>query len=136
MSEVVLDASAVLALLREEPGGDTVAGHVGRAAISAANLQEVVHELLREGATAEAARPVLDEPGLALHPHDEAAATPRRSARRPSGTGAGSATAPAWRWASPLACRRSPPTGSGGRSASTGSRSRWCGRTTGHLPKD
>ena len=74
MSEVVLDASAVLALLREEPGGDRVADHVGRAAISAVNLQEVVKELLREGATVEAARPVLDELGLALHPHDEAAA--------------------------------------------------------------
>ena len=74
MSDVVLDASAVLALLREEPGGDRVASHVGRAAISAVNLQEVVKEMLREGATIEAARPVLDELGLALHPHDEAAA--------------------------------------------------------------
>ena len=74
MSDVVLDASAILALLREEPGGDAVAAHVGRAAISAVNLQEVVKELLREGATVEAARPVLDELGLALHPHDEAAA--------------------------------------------------------------
>ena len=74
MSEVVLDTSAVLALLREEPGGDTVAARIGRAAISAVNLQEVVKELLREGATVERARPVLDELGLALHPHDEAAA--------------------------------------------------------------
>ena len=56
MSDVVLDASAILALLREEPGGDAVAAHVGRAAISAVNLQEVVKELLREGATVEAAR--------------------------------------------------------------------------------
>ena len=74
MSDVVLDASAVLALLRDEPGGDTVAAHIGRAAISAVNLQEVVREILREGATLEAARPVLDELALALHPHDEAAA--------------------------------------------------------------
>ena len=74
MSDVVLDASAILALLREEPGGDAVAAHVGRAAISAVNLQEVVKELLRQGATVEAARPVLDELGLALHPHNEAAA--------------------------------------------------------------
>ena len=74
MSDVVLDASAVLALLRDEPGGDVVAGHIGRAAISAVNLQEVVREMLREGATLEAARPVLDELALALHPHDEAAA--------------------------------------------------------------
>ena len=30
MSEVVLDASAVLALLRDEPGADIVAGHMPR----------------------------------------------------------------------------------------------------------
>lgn len=74
MSEVVLDASAVLALLRDEPGADVVAGHIGRAAFSAVNLQEVVKEMLREGATPEGARAVLDELALALHPHDEEAA--------------------------------------------------------------
>ena len=74
MSDIVLDASAVLALLRDEPGGDTVAAHIGRAAISAVNLQEVVKGMLREGVTLEAARPVLDELALALHPHDEGAA--------------------------------------------------------------
>lgn len=74
MSDVVLDASAVLALLRDESGANVVAGHIGRAAISAVNLQDVIKELLREGATLEAARPVLDELGLELHPHDEAAA--------------------------------------------------------------
>ena len=31
MSEVVLDASALLALLRDEPGGDVVATHIGQA---------------------------------------------------------------------------------------------------------
>ncbi|WP_366140054.1 twitching motility protein PilT [uncultured Jannaschia sp.] len=38
MSDVVLDASAVLAMLREEPGGDTVGQYIGRAAISTVNL--------------------------------------------------------------------------------------------------
>ena len=38
----MLDASAVLALLREEPRGDAVAAQIGRAAISAISLQEVV----------------------------------------------------------------------------------------------
>ena len=74
MSDVVLDASAVLAMLREEPGGDVVAGHVGRAAISAVNLQEVAKEMLREGASLEAARAVLDELGLDVRPHDAEAA--------------------------------------------------------------
>lgn len=51
MSEVVLDASAVLALLRDEPGADIVAGHMGNAAITAVNLQEVAKEMFREGAS-------------------------------------------------------------------------------------
>ena len=74
MSDVVLDASAVLAMLREEPGGDAVAAHVGRAAISAVNLQEVAKEMLREGASPETARAVLDELGLDVRPHDAEAA--------------------------------------------------------------
>ena len=49
MTSAVLDASAVLALVRDEPGGDKVAEHVGRGAISAVNLQEVVKELLVSG---------------------------------------------------------------------------------------
>jgi PIN domain nuclease of toxin-antitoxin system len=53
MASVVLDASAVLALVRDEPGADKVAPHIGRAAISAVNLQEVIKELLLSG---------LDEP--------------------------------------------------------------------------
>ena len=74
MSDVVLDASAVLALLREEPGGDAVAAHAGRAAISAVNLQEVAKELGREGASPEAARAAIDEPGLDVRAHDTEAA--------------------------------------------------------------
>ena len=58
MTDVVLDASAVLVMLREEPGGDAVAAHVGRAAISAVNLQEVAKEMLREGASPATARAV------------------------------------------------------------------------------
>lgn len=49
MTAVVLDASAVLALVCDEPGGDKVAPYVGRAAISAVNLREVVGELLLSG---------------------------------------------------------------------------------------
>lgn len=49
MTSVVMDASAVLALVRDEPGADMVTPHVGRAAISAVNLQEVIKELLLGG---------------------------------------------------------------------------------------
>ena len=70
----MLDASAVLAMLRDEPGAETVAATIGRAAISAVNLQEVAKELLREGASLNATRAVLDELNLDLHPHDREAA--------------------------------------------------------------
>ena len=74
MSDVVLDASAVLAMLREEPGGDRVAEHIGRAAISAVNLQEVAKEIFREGASLETTRAVLEELALDVRPHDAEAA--------------------------------------------------------------
>ncbi|WP_299656102.1 type II toxin-antitoxin system VapC family toxin [uncultured Jannaschia sp.] len=74
MTDVVLDASAVLTTLREESGGDRVAEYIGRAAISAVNLQEVAKEMLREGASLEATRAALDELGLDVRPHDAEAA--------------------------------------------------------------
>jgi ribonuclease VapC len=48
LNEVVLDASALLALMRHEPGAATVAGHLGHSAISTANLAEAYGRLLRE----------------------------------------------------------------------------------------
>ena len=48
MSDVVLDASALVALLRGEPGADIVAARLGGAAISAANLAEAHGRILRE----------------------------------------------------------------------------------------
>jgi PIN domain nuclease of toxin-antitoxin system len=45
MSEVVLDASALLAFLNEEPGSEVVASYLDRAAMSAVNLSEVVAKL-------------------------------------------------------------------------------------------
>ena len=42
MNEVVLDASAVIARLKGEPGGEQVRSALSRAQLSAANLAEVV----------------------------------------------------------------------------------------------
>ena len=70
MASVILDASAVLALIREEPGADKVAPYIGRAAISAVNLQEVVKELLLSGLDEETIRELLDELRLDVHAHD------------------------------------------------------------------
>ncbi len=74
MTSAVLDASAVLALVREEPGGDKVAEYVGRAAMSAVNLQEVVKELLVSGLDIPVIRELLGELRLEVRPHDADAA--------------------------------------------------------------
>jgi PIN domain nuclease of toxin-antitoxin system len=74
MTSVVLDASAVLALVRGEPGADKVVPHVGRAAISAINLQEVIKELLLSGLEEATTRELLDELRLDVRSHDASAA--------------------------------------------------------------
>ena len=74
MTSVVMDASAVLALVRDEPGADKVTPHIGRAAISAVNLQEVVKELLLSGLDAATIREILDELRLDVRSHDMEAA--------------------------------------------------------------
>jgi PIN domain nuclease of toxin-antitoxin system len=50
MSKIVLDASALLAALNKEPGGDGVLSQLDKAAISAVNFAEVVSKLSRTGA--------------------------------------------------------------------------------------
>ena len=50
MSVVVLDASALLALLLDEPGATTVAEHLDGALMSSVNLAEVVGHYARLGA--------------------------------------------------------------------------------------
>ena len=69
MAAVVFDASAILALLRDEPGADIVARHVGDGLISAVNFQEIVKELLRRGVPIEAALDLLDALHLDIRPH-------------------------------------------------------------------
>jgi PIN domain nuclease of toxin-antitoxin system len=55
VSEIVLDASALMAVLREEPGAATVEAVLDHAAISAVNLSEVQAKLVERGTTAEIA---------------------------------------------------------------------------------
>jgi ribonuclease VapC len=55
VSEIVLDASALMAVLREEPGAATVEAVLDHAAISAVNLSEVQAKLVERGTTAELA---------------------------------------------------------------------------------
>lgn len=49
MSEVVLDASALLALLRDEPGADKVAGVIADSRMSSVNFAEVVSHFIHAG---------------------------------------------------------------------------------------
>jgi ribonuclease VapC len=49
ISKIVLDASALLAMIREEPGGEAVAGAIARARMSAVNFAEVVSFLTHAG---------------------------------------------------------------------------------------
>ena len=56
MTDWVLDASAVLALMRAEPGAEVVVEALPRAAIAAVNAAEVVARLVREGVAPDVAR--------------------------------------------------------------------------------
>lgn len=69
MAAVVFDASAILALLRDEPGADKVAAHIGNGMMSAVNFQEVVKELLRRGIALDIALDLLDALHLDVRSH-------------------------------------------------------------------
>ena len=70
MSDIVLDASALLALIRGEPGADIVASHLGRAAMSSVNVAEVYGRLLREAFRPEEFRRDIEAIDFKLHSFD------------------------------------------------------------------
>ena len=71
MSSAVLDASALLALLNQEEGGDKVAELVAAGAtISAVNLSEVAAKLSLAGMPEAQIREALDPLGLDIVPFD------------------------------------------------------------------
>lgn len=70
MSEVVLDASAVLALLNDEPGGEKVASALEGAIIGTVNLSEVMAKLVESGVPAPQAISVIEELELEVIPFD------------------------------------------------------------------
>jgi ribonuclease VapC len=76
---VIFDASALLALLRGEPGGDAASRHLPDAMVSAVNLAETMAVLIRKGMPADAAQAVLD--GLELDIVDFDRDQAQRSAR-------------------------------------------------------
>ncbi|MGI8679257.1 MAG: type II toxin-antitoxin system VapC family toxin [Jatrophihabitans sp.] len=64
----VLDASAVLALIHDEPGGDLVAGHIRGAVLGAANLAEVIGKLVDADLDVARLRGLLGAAGVTIEP--------------------------------------------------------------------
>lgn len=74
MARVVLDASAILALLNAEPGSRIVEESLSEASVSAVNLSEVIAKLSERGMPEAAIRLALDGLGLEVLPFDAVAA--------------------------------------------------------------
>jgi len=69
--EAVIDASALLALLNDEPGADVVAEALPQGIISAVNLSEVVAKLCDAGMPEKAIHQALQPLGIEIVPFDE-----------------------------------------------------------------
>jgi PIN domain nuclease of toxin-antitoxin system len=74
VAKVVLDASAILALLNAEPGSRVVEESLAEAAVSTVNLSEVIAKLSERGMPEAAIRVALEGLGLEVHPFDAVAA--------------------------------------------------------------
>jgi len=71
VSNVVLDASALLALVNQEPGQDIVAAVLPRSLVSAVNASELVAKLTDQGMPEDEVQDVLAALNLTVVPFDE-----------------------------------------------------------------
>jgi PIN domain nuclease of toxin-antitoxin system len=74
VSKIVLDASALLAILNQEPGSDQWADAVAGAAVSAVNLSEVIGKLVDLGVPEDDIRQVIEPLDLDVAPFGDAEA--------------------------------------------------------------
>lgn len=74
MTSVVLDASAVLAVINAEPGAEVVSASLTGAVMSAVNYSEVLKKAIEHGATGEAAAAFVRGLSVAVIPFDAALA--------------------------------------------------------------
>jgi ribonuclease VapC len=66
VAEIVLDSSAVLALMQREPGADAVAAVLPGALLSMVNLAEVITKLCERGVAVEVARYAIASLGIRI----------------------------------------------------------------------
>ncbi len=71
MTEAVLDASALIAFLRNEPGADKVAAILPGACISAVNLSETLGKMVEHGKPLEATSYQIQRLGIPVIPFDD-----------------------------------------------------------------
>ena len=71
MTSVVLDASAVLAIVNAEPGADLVRASLAGAIMSAVNYSEVLKKTVEHGGASEAAAAFVRGLSIAVIPFDE-----------------------------------------------------------------
>lgn len=74
MTEAVLDASAILAVIFDEPGAERVARHIPGALVSAVNIGEVGSKLADLGMPDETIETIITSLQLTIRPFDLAAA--------------------------------------------------------------
>jgi ribonuclease VapC len=92
VAEAVLDASALIAFLRNEPGADQVAAVLTRSCISAVNLAETYSKMVQYGKPLDAVAYQVERLRIAVIPFDEGQATLVASlwkATQPSGLSLG-----------------------------------------------